>query len=138
MTREELLRPRWIVLGNFPGDEWFKVGQIIKADLDLPHIHTAEDSEDPDNWLVLEPDTYPQLFRKLEWWEKRKEKYLPKYLKFKANNKVVEVHQYNYDSERFFIADHEIGSVDLDGDTFQGYNLSWVIPATEEEYLNQK
>jgi hypothetical protein len=64
MTPEDLLKPRYKVVADYP-DSIFKIGGIlIQGEKDL-----------------TEAAKYPHLFKKLEWWEEREEKDMPEYLK---------------------------------------------------------
>lgn len=59
MTTEQLLKPRYKVIADYPFSP-FKIGEI----------HTVGDME---SCIVITEgmDNYPHLFRKLEWWEDR-------------------------------------------------------------------
>jgi len=73
MNAKELLNPRFEIIADFPGSP-FKVGEIWDA--------TAS---------IVNADDYPHLFRKLNWWENRKEEDMPKKLICKAIKDDTEV-----------------------------------------------
>jgi hypothetical protein len=76
MTTEELLRPRYKVIADYPGSI-FTTSDIVEF---------IKDTNDPRRsvfWLVNKKvstgqsheffEHYPHLFRKLQWWEERKD-----------------------------------------------------------------
>lgn len=72
MTPEELLKPRWKVIADYPNSP-FIIGQIFvipNFDKDFTKKYWADDK-----------DKYPHLFQRLEWWEERKPDEMPEYLK---------------------------------------------------------
>ena len=73
MTTEELLKPRYLVIADYPGmdDDGYYIGQVKE--------NIAE------NYCKL-LDKYPHLFRRLEWWEMRDEKDMPEYVKRKTKD----------------------------------------------------
>lgn len=120
MTKEELLRPRWKVIAEFP-DSSFILNEIIESDT----FTTMKDYK-------YKMECFPALFKKLEWWEERDEKDMPEYLKYKGTdylrygspqvNEIVKVESFCEDSVN------------------SKYGCDWIIfyePATEEEFLNQ-
>lgn len=129
MTKEELLKPRWKVIADFPCNTGHGVGEIISK-----FIYKSE----PDCYFItieldgtafgICPDDYPHLFERLKWWEEREEKDLPKYLKWKRNQKIFEPYIIEKDSGIFYLENHENSD----------FPLGSTLPATEEEYLNQK
>jgi hypothetical protein len=110
MTTEELLKPRYKVVADYPNS-------------DLP-IETVLTNSYQDIWtdfhgLEFNERTsffsdYPHLFRKLEWWEDRKVEDMPKY--FRNKNGVFEIKR----------PIQEYATHNAKGD---------VLPATESEYL---
>lgn len=66
MTAEELLKPRIFVQHTYPNAP-FKTGEII-----------TEPTDEQLKWV----DEFNLLFRKLYWWENRKESEMPKFIKF--------------------------------------------------------
>lgn len=68
MTAEQLLRPRFEVIADYP-KSMYKLGEIIDHGSD--EIYIGLDTKYTD---------YPKIFRKLNWWEKRKKEEMPKRL----------------------------------------------------------
>lgn len=67
LTPEELLRPRYKVIADYPSTFW-SIGDII----DPEELHTQFEK-------------YPHLFQKLEWWQERGIDDMPEYVKFFNN-----------------------------------------------------
>jgi hypothetical protein len=122
MTKEELLKPRYIVIAHFPYSG-YKIGDIICGNIFQLY------NED---YIKHECASYPALFNSIGWWEERDEKDMPEYVKYKGTdylrygcpqvNEIVKVESFCEDS---------INSK---------YGCDWIIfyePATEEEFLNQ-
>ncbi len=88
MTAEELLKPRYEVIADYPNNP-HKIGDVIQANPNQQSIHLttisyANDFGDRVNqqeWAAPTSfDKYPHLFRKLNWWEHRKVEDMPKKL----------------------------------------------------------
>jgi len=83
MTTEQLLKPRYEVIADYPFNP-YKIGDIIETIGDtmavvyVKIIHTKYLTDSRNL------DSYPHLFRKLNWWEKRKAEDMPKRLICKA------------------------------------------------------
>lgn len=83
MTPEELLKPRYKVIADYP-DSIFVVGKVIELTIDNVnkvwsyHHFTEQCSE---LWDAEYFDEYPHLFKKLSWWEDRKPEDRPVYVK---------------------------------------------------------
>ena len=128
MTTEELLKPRWKVIADFPGRyrTGIKVGDVlIPKEIDQPETYFVAD-------YYVNLSHYPAIFRKLGWWEERDEKDMPKYVRYKG-------------CEMFRLNSPKMGEV-LKVDNYQEDYLNhnkgcdWISlyePATEQEYLNQ-
>jgi hypothetical protein len=130
MTTEELMKLRWKVIADFPSNEWFEIGDIIIANSGENGYKTPTDDED--NWLALMPDRYPAIFKKLEWWECRKEEDLPEYVKSK---------KYTYKVIDYIKLKNKLITVSIRADKilFLGYeNLINLQPSTKEEYEIQQ
>lgn len=137
MTIEELLKPRWKVIADFPCNVGHDVGEIIseykyKSEPDCCFIEIDLDGK----IFGICPDDYPHLFRKLKWWEEREIEDMPNYIRvehtiplayYQNLNGVYKVGEYISDG---FIPDK--------GDGIKSISFNkWVFPATEQEYLNQ-
>ena len=86
MNAQELMSPRFEVVAEYPKCE-FKKGAILRrikyATNDIFHI----DEYAPVGGLYLsEMEEFPHLFRKMNWWEKRKEEDMPKKVISKCDN----------------------------------------------------
>lgn len=95
MKAQELLNPRFEVIEKYPHSQ-YKVGDI----LELKEITTSKIFHNDDEFLVGnyfkqdELESFPHLFRKLNWWEHRKKEDMPKKLICKAikdDNEVMEI-----------------------------------------------
>lgn len=74
MTTEELLRPRYKVIADWPGNR-MPVGVILMS--------TTHDCFIWDGLIYHKSmlEHHPHLFKKLEWWEERKPEDMPEYYK---------------------------------------------------------
>ena len=73
MRPEELMKPRYKVIADYPGSGR-SVGDIITD---------THAEQKPYEWLKENAEKYPHLFKKLQWWHLREESQLPKYVGFK-------------------------------------------------------
>ena len=124
MTIEELLKPRWKIIADFPGSHrtGLNIGDVVQSNnIDAPEVHFLAD-------YYVNLNNYPAIFKKLEWWEERKEEDMPKFLRFKKNNEIF----------KFFITLHNIQTIYHERYPNQLFHLSDFEPATEEEYLAQE
>lgn len=133
MTPEQLMKPRFKVALNFPGN-LFPIGSIIEADF-----------ENPDLWIIAElglkspelhdhPSKWPDVFKEMQWWEDRQLADNPIYVKPSErgltffHDKIYKVKHYSgkdcYDHLR--LVDEQVG------------HAQWFLPATEEEYNAQQ
>lgn len=70
MSKEELLKPRYKVIADYPGNVQ-PIGHICSVVGDMASII----------YWCNQKDNYPHLFKKLEWWEERKLKEMPEFVK---------------------------------------------------------
>lgn len=136
---EELLKPRYKVVADFPqGVFKFQVGEILEK----KGIHfTGQAKSINEN----EIDKYPHLFKKLEWWEDRKESDMPEYLKVNTEKTSLFIGDLHKVRELHLFPDPETLNINAskhyvlleDKSNFYRFNLSHFIPATKEEYENQ-
>lgn len=68
MTVEELLKPRYKVIADYPGSA-FKIGELVQ-----PHPKYGFD-------IFPYPEKYPHLFKPLAWYEEREVSDMPGYVK---------------------------------------------------------
>ena len=122
LSKEELLKPRYKVIADFP--QWssfaYKKGDI----LELKGIHfvgrgTTRSINEKDI------DLYPSVIKKLEWWEDRKIEDMPEYVRHCVNNRVFKVKKWKYDYGELIAYESII---------IGGIRASWLTPATREEY----
>ncbi len=80
MTPEELLTPRFKHIASYPISKmYFDIGQILIWN----YAEQSYQCSGKDSRISMAKDTiesFPHLFKKLEWWEERKEDELPKYV----------------------------------------------------------
>lgn len=135
MTPEELLKPRYKVIADYP-DNKLTIGDILMqyVENDTVWRHRWSDGHWADI-TVHNPSYYPHLFKKLEWWEERKPEEMPEYVKAKDSSgevsKVIEHFSKPYASK----PNHPVCKVEylINGAREFYYEL---LPATKEEYDN--
>lgn len=127
MTQKELLKPRWKVIANFPGNT-----------KDLGKIYESySDTDLRCNIVVFErmfadyPDNYPEIFRKLEWWEGIRSEDIPEYLKLISTNEIVKVLK----KVGGFTGTVFVGRMFREKEVWT--HLSFYLPSTKEEYDKQ-
>lgn len=128
MTTEDLLKPRYRVIADWPG---------VAGKVNVGDIFTPDPEDEGMFWIDGEPFQedklldYPHLFRKLEWWEERPEGELPQYLKsisVALSMKIGEVCKV-----RKYAADIKKAGVFLEGKSFSRL-IETMVPSDEEEY----
>jgi hypothetical protein len=123
----KLTRPRFEIIANYPNNSFGEVGTIL--DRDWGKYPNGE--ENPPQWKI---SNFPHLFRKLNWWEKRTNEEMPKYLKITFDGKTTYYEIESWDME------NTIGWIDFkkriccDLCCFKP-EFSYQ-PATEQEYLD--
>jgi hypothetical protein len=70
MTAKELMKTRFEVIADYPSSP-FKVGDIITYDGIVYGMGEPQK-------FTRDPEKYPHLFRKMNWWEKRTSEQMPK------------------------------------------------------------
>jgi hypothetical protein len=127
MTKQELMVNRYVILADYPNSP-FKEGDI----------YTVENNCIENQ--VKNPEDYPKIFRKLEWYEKRLIEEMPEYLKVITSIN----HDTNHTGKviKAIPGGLRIGRTGYHKDVwgkycsgFDGIILSCFEPATEEEYL---
>lgn len=90
MTPAELLIPRYKVIAVYPGS-MFKINAILIRKQISPAPDDFEFIEEETSFGLFQynPADYPAVFRKLEWYELRQEKDMPKYVKSLVTPKTV-------------------------------------------------
>lgn len=138
MTIENLLKPRYKVIATMPFGK-FEVGDIL---LNLKCTTRPDQKEGEYIWMVVggrfggksvgipmikDPEKYPHLFQKLQWWQYREDSDMPKYVKWTSTERkgMIQKSIFNRDKNEIL----------LDGDCMT--YTSWIValwPATEQEY----
>lgn len=126
MNKEQLLKPRWKVIADFP-DSDYKVGSI--EDRDWCKYVNSEDETDGIVWKISD---FPHLFKELNWWEERKIEDLPNYIKIVDENVIAKVEEHSigigftYKVTDYFTSEHSRRKV---------YSTN-TIPSCEEDFLS--
>lgn len=123
MTKEELLRPRYKIIADYP-DNKNKVGDIIT-------IQTAK-TKGAEELVCGWYEKYPAIFERLPWWKGRKVEDMPPFLKeddsLYKRSEVVKVKEWMLEDEE---TDCPCFMDEKDN------HFTWVrgfLPATREEY----
>lgn len=149
MSVEELLKPRYKVIADYPFSV-FPKDLVFELNILDARKHLAEQ----EYYMIYKENCYseslinkyPAIFKKLEWWEDRKESDMPEYVKFpdqfkkgKFNViKIGEEYRHGFDDHPFLKnGDAEyFGLRQIKG--AGGIYRSQLLPATKEEYESQK
>ena len=98
MNAKELMTPRFEVIETYPKSKFAK-GDILER---IPNAtndwYNADKSLINADILLEEIEQYPHLFRKLNWWEKRKIEDMPKRLICKAipnDTEIMEIKEWD-------------------------------------------
>lgn len=92
MTVEELLKPRYKVIADYPSSPFF-INDI------LPNALKEWQRDNERTKATLnECEKYPAIFKKLEWWEEREIEDMPEYLK--DDNGVYKCRNWHYQSRK--------------------------------------
>lgn len=128
MTPEQLLIPRYKVIADYPGNRML-VGTILTLNMGQKGSEWHEFTEDEPIHLEVGKDLYPHIFQPLQWWEERKAKDWPQYVRYgeweKAHSifKIVELDIKNH----YAIAE-------IPTDYFLPFRDHSFYPSNEEEY----
>lgn len=132
---QELLKPRYKVIGDYPGSE-FRIGAIMIFIKDFMHRTdgTPESTRHSDvfkignNIIMAEGPSginlYPHLFKPLAWWQDRKPGEMPLYLKRKTTGVIEKVDHYGPECMMAHFSEWDYSPV-------MNYE-----PSTEIEYTN--
>jgi hypothetical protein len=128
MTVEELLKPRYKVIADYP-NSLFEAGEVLTKIEGISVYSTGRVGID-----AYDVSHYPHLFRKLEWWEERQPEDMPEYVKGKINGKkVFKVSGFGPTSSGTL----HIGWMD-EKKGLIAQAAKALLPATEAEYLTFK
>ena len=139
MTTEQLLQPRYEVIADYPINRHFPLGEIFTLDYKEERSHVSNLGEPycivepkeglPLAWYLNEFEKYLHIFRKLEWWEKRKVEDMPDYVKL-SNEEIAKVNFWvEPDNRGYWFANYDNNS---------GAYCHCIKPSTETEYLEFK
>lgn len=143
LTPEELLKPRYKVIADYPGSPFY-VNSILDIQVTTQGeaVHEWYDSEGKNIMYQTQLDEMPYLFKLLEWWEERE------LADFSELKYVTWVPGMWPDPEVYKISGVEFDRIGLKGVVIDKgtmphafYKNYKFLPATEEEYstyINKK
>ena len=142
MEIEELLKKRFEVISDYPGSIE-EVGEIIT--LPSPHHVYADENHTPCKEDYF--DAYPNVYKRLGWWEERKVDDMPMYVKRMGmvnsfDNPIPDWYfkvkkHFNCGNGEWRLNSSQIFCVEKNEVTIgTGMNYFEFEPATEEEYLS--
>lgn len=136
MNREELLKPRYKVIADYPFNRHFPLNEIFVLEFKEERTHVSNTGEPyaliepkqglPLAWMESEFNQYPHIFKKLEWWEERKVEDMPQYVKFIDGGEVINLKDADIHYKYGFLLKNEIHS----------FEYVDFLPATEQEYID--
>lgn len=126
---DKLLIPRYEVIADYPSSK-YSIGDVYYYNPLLRVISPFENATDFGKYCPVE--LYPAIFRELKWWEKRKVKEMPEYVKC-----IETPDQIHFPGQYYKIIKwlDNIWGRDIDGQAVIT-NTNCYIPATEKEYKN--
>jgi hypothetical protein len=99
MTAQELLKPRFEVIADYPFNP-YEIGNLVE-NIANTSIALYARINDTDHLSSIDFfDKYPHLFRKLKWWERRSVEDMPKRLICKAiqdDTEIMEIQEWDMD-----------------------------------------
>lgn len=127
-----LLTPRYECIAEDTSGKW-KKGDIYTFVREVAQTYVEWRRQDGVRFYFEYFDKYPHLFRRLEWWERRKEEEMPEYVHLTDKelmfHGIFKVKEWNY------LTDDNIAGFDteIEGEEIHMYMYD-TIPATEAEY----
>ena len=124
MSNEDLLKERFVVIADYPGNNRME-GEIIPSPMDAY-------SQDEIDALLFTCKQFPKVFKQLHWWEERTIEEFPDYIKIVDENVIakVEAHSidigFTYKETDYFISEHSRRKV---------YSTN-TMPSCEEDFLS--
>lgn len=117
LSKEELLRPRYKVIANYPGTR-YKIGMILKYDDGMQNFDT------PNKFSL-----YPAIFEQIHWWQYRIKEDMPSFLKYPSGNiyKVTEWVITDDGDDTYFHYENDEKGI--------GRHPATSYPVTEEEFI---
>ncbi len=129
MTNEELLKPRWKVIADFPGNSTFRIKDV---EVGIPHwCGDGTFYISPHPFDAFCPDNYPAIFKKLGWWEERKVEDIPDYLKLISRGEIFKILR----KEGGITGTVFTGTIFQESEVWT--HLAFFLPSTKEEYEKQ-
>jgi hypothetical protein len=116
MTTEELMKPRWKVIADYPNSPFF-IGQVFT----IPNF----DNQFTKDYWAAEKNKYPNIFEPLPWWKERKVEDMPEYVRHTASGKTWKVKEYDLPTGAHLVG-NEISSY--------WAVMKNLVPATESDY----
>jgi hypothetical protein len=141
MENNELLKPRFKFIADYPlSHMYLNVGDVLtfKNDNGIERYVGGKDAS-------MHPDTvnsFPRLFRELQWWEERKIEEMPEYVKDKypgLNRKIEYYHAYKW-ANVYSKKEPHFEQKNMFKETYWTH-AQHTTPATKEEYdayMNQE
>ncbi len=142
---EDLLKPRFKVIADYPLSS-YNVGRILTPISKGSSLYDCIEASSSEK--IRNPNKYPHLFKKLEWWEDRSLYEMPDYVKFIQNpftdlipNKIYWVKEKLFMSvssgRHYTVVNPPSYFCKIYGiDSKKKFNFCLFDPATEEDYLN--
>lgn len=122
MTKEELLKPRYKVIEDYPFS-CLPIGYVVDTDMALIDFQSSHTEVTKMEYL----EKFPAIFRRLEWWQDRKPEDMPEHVKCKDDENIIcKVEKWDLESTSPWF-------MFLQGDVHP-YNPVVFLPATEAEY----
>lgn len=133
---QELLRPRCMVMINYPPSTADQIGRILTALEYGPTGEVAVWGDDYDK-LRIDIQKYPAIFRIMPWYENRDIKVLMElFYKYYEGDTVIKPVRIIKDSQRILIHwFQQKETVRFKKGHFRTTEISMLLPATESEYL---
>jgi len=135
-----LLQPRYIVEANYPNSP-FRVGDILVVKHHSMYkdgeVFGLEDDDNVSSWITYAKD-FPNIFRKLNWWEHRSLDEMPRWVRV---NYVASIWlDFTPVVGDIIKCQFRLGEYGIEMQTetklFNNMQLDSFTPATEEEYIN--
>lgn len=123
---ENLLKPRVKLIAPVPFIE-DEVSTILVSNQQGIFLHPTHDEGSAYCIIWEDLEQYPHLFKRLEWYEERQESEMPQYIRIKNTHTISFVEEWDLKSDMGWIcrvARH-------------WHHKDALLPATEQEYINQ-
>lgn len=131
MTKEELLKERYKMIADYPGSPCY-VGDILTFEgSKIVEMFVNGQNADADFIIAAEIIKYPHLFRKMEWWEERKESEMPLFLKDIGDGEIFKVREWLRNDEAVI---HLNDNKKQNHTGFHQASAHHFLPSDESEY----